>query len=218
MRLHVPIFPAYSDTHFAGTWRNWLAHRTVDPEVAGSNPVVLAILYPEIRQPGDFQGFLFKHQRLYLLLHRVRFELVAEREEFPRQEHTLTFEWISFRQDFTGLGRMEDEALTKKNIWMGLRQQVTPQILFNPVEEDRRRSRFPPTKSAPRHPPRPDTSHSNINIQGETLARNCPCYASPERNPRGEASPESNTQRLALEGNIDGRHISGIYSGVPGCC
>ncbi len=29
---------------FAGEWRNWLAHRTVDPVVAGSNPVSPAIL------------------------------------------------------------------------------------------------------------------------------------------------------------------------------
>jgi hypothetical protein len=27
---------------FLGPWRNWLAHRTVDPGVAGSNPVGLA--------------------------------------------------------------------------------------------------------------------------------------------------------------------------------
>jgi hypothetical protein len=32
----------YSTQTFAGTWRNWLAHRTVDPVVAGSNPVVPA--------------------------------------------------------------------------------------------------------------------------------------------------------------------------------
>lgn len=28
-----------------GTWRNWLALRTVDPEVAGSNPVVPATFF-----------------------------------------------------------------------------------------------------------------------------------------------------------------------------
>ena len=30
---------------FAGWWRNWLAHRTVDPVVAGSNPVHPAIQF-----------------------------------------------------------------------------------------------------------------------------------------------------------------------------
>ena len=46
---------------FAGLWRNWLAHRTVDPVVAGSNPVdpaILAVLetaffFPEEEGTGE---------------------------------------------------------------------------------------------------------------------------------------------------------------------
>lgn len=32
----------------AGEWRNWLAHRTVDPVVAGSSPVSPAIFFAQI--------------------------------------------------------------------------------------------------------------------------------------------------------------------------
>jgi hypothetical protein len=42
---------------FAGWWRNWLAHRTVDPVVAGSNPVHPAILIFENRESARIRGF-----------------------------------------------------------------------------------------------------------------------------------------------------------------
>jgi hypothetical protein len=50
--------------HFLGPWRNWLAHRTVDPGVAGSNPVGLA-LFARCQQmaAGDFFSRLLNSGR-----------------------------------------------------------------------------------------------------------------------------------------------------------